>query len=59
MMIVMFIGGAACLYPYGFVSNNGIIAAVFFEQFCVQGAWGIIPYAPLESNVLPVVEHSN
>lgn len=58
-MLVMFIGGGACLYPYSFVSNNGIIAAVFFEQFCVQGAWGIIPYAYLESSFLPLVEHSD
>lgn len=31
--------GGALLYPYSFVSNERIIAAAFFEQFCVQGAW--------------------
>jgi len=35
--------GGALLYPYTFVSNNGIIAAAFFEQAMVQGAWGVIP----------------
>jgi SHS family lactate transporter-like MFS transporter len=33
----------ALLYPYTYVSNTGVIAAAFFEQFCVQGAWGVIP----------------
>lgn len=42
-IIFICIVGGAILYPYGFVSNNGIIAAAFFEQFCVQGAWGVIP----------------
>jgi len=35
--------GAALLYPYTFVSSKAIMAAAFFEQFCVQGAWGVIP----------------
>jgi SHS family lactate transporter-like MFS transporter len=35
--------GGALLYPYTYVSNTGLIAAAFFEQFCVQGAWGVIP----------------
>jgi SHS family lactate transporter-like MFS transporter len=42
MVVVLFIGGAL-LYPYTHVSNNGIFAAVFFEQFCIQGALGIVP----------------
>jgi MFS transporter, SHS family, lactate transporter len=42
-IVVMCITGGALLYPYTYVSNNGIIAAAFFEQFCVQGAWGVIP----------------
>lgn len=40
-IIAVSILGGAILYPYGFVSNNGVIAAAFFQQFCVQGAWGV------------------
>jgi SHS family lactate transporter-like MFS transporter len=40
--------GAALLYPYTFVSGPGLYAAAFFEQFCVQGAWGVIPIHLLE-----------
>ncbi|KAK9771753.1 putative Major facilitator superfamily domain-containing protein [Seiridium cardinale] len=47
-IIVMCIIGGALLYPYTFVSNHGIIAAAFFEQFCVQGAWGVIPIHLME-----------
>lgn len=47
-IIVMCVIGGALLYPYTFVSNNGIIAAAFFEQFCVQGAWGVIPVHLME-----------
>ncbi|KAI0127185.1 carboxylic acid transporter protein-like protein [Xylariales sp. AK1849] len=47
-IIVMCILGGALLYPYTFVSNHGIIAAAFFEQFCVQGAWGVIPIHLME-----------
>ncbi len=36
-ILIHCIFGGALLYPYTFVSNNGIIAATFFEQFCVQG----------------------
>lgn len=42
-IVVMVITGGALLYPYTHVSNNGIIAVAFLEQFCVQGAWGVIP----------------
>lgn len=38
-IIVVSIVGGLLLYPYSFTANNGIIAAAFFEQFCVQGAW--------------------
>ena len=41
-IIVISILGGALLYPYGFVGSNAVIAAAFFEQFCVQGAWGVI-----------------
>lgn len=42
-IVVLCVGGAALLYPYTFVSSDAILAAAFFEQFCVQGAWGVIP----------------
>lgn len=42
-IIVCCIVGGALLYPYTFVSNTGIMAAAFFEQAMVQGAWGVIP----------------
>lgn len=44
----MCIVGGALLYPYGFVGNKRVIAAAFFEQFCVQGAWGVIPIHLME-----------
>lgn len=44
-IIVMSIIGGAILYPYTFVSSKKIMAAAFFEQFCVQGAWGGGPRA--------------
>lgn len=47
-IIVVCIIGGALLYPYGFVSNERIIAAAFFQQFCVQGAWGVIPIHLME-----------
>lgn len=47
-IILLCIGGAALIYPYTFVSGSGIYAAAFFEQFCVQGAFGIIPIHLLE-----------
>ena len=40
--------GGLLLYPYSFVSNSGVNAAAFFEQFCVQGAWGVIPIHLME-----------
>jgi MFS transporter, SHS family, lactate transporter len=42
-IVFMCIIGGALLYPYTFTSSNAIIAAAFFEQFCVQGAWGVVP----------------
>ena len=47
-IIVTSIVGGILLYPYDFVSNNGLNAAAFFEQFCVQGAWGVIPIHLME-----------
>ena len=47
-IIIISIVGGALLYPYTFVGNHRIIAAAFFEQFCVQGAWGVIPIHLME-----------
>ncbi|KAI9816275.1 MAG: hypothetical protein M1827_001877 [Pycnora praestabilis] len=47
-IIFISIIGGALLYPYTFVGNKGVIAAAFFEQFCVQGAWGVIPIHLME-----------
>ncbi|KAL9114492.1 MAG: hypothetical protein Q9227_001573 [Pyrenula ochraceoflavens] len=47
-IIVISIVGGALLYPYSFVENHKVIAAAFFEQFCVQGAWGVIPIHLME-----------
>lgn len=44
----MSIIGGLLLYPYSFTSNKRIMAAAFFEQFCVQGAWGVIPIHLME-----------
>lgn len=42
-IIAMCVVGGALLYPFGFTSSKAVIAAAFFEQFCVQGAWGVVP----------------
>lgn len=47
-IILCCILGAALLYPYGFVRTEAVMAAAFFEQFCVQGAWGVIPIHLME-----------
>ncbi|KAK6600316.1 H+ symporter family protein [Botrytis cinerea] len=47
-IIVISILGGALLYPYTYTSSSAIIAAAFFEQFCVQGAWGVIPIHLME-----------
>jgi SHS family lactate transporter-like MFS transporter len=47
-IIFICIIGGALLYPYSFVENKRVIAAAFFEQFCVQGAWGVIPIHLME-----------
>ncbi|CAK7273532.1 Carboxylic acid transporter [Sporothrix epigloea] len=47
-IIMMCILGGALLYPYTFVTTKAIIAAAFFQQFCVQGAWGVIPIHLME-----------
>ncbi|KAK3399640.1 major facilitator superfamily domain-containing protein [Sordaria brevicollis] len=47
-IVVMCLLGGALLYPYTFVSSKAIIAAAFFEQFAVQGAWGVVPIHLME-----------
>ena len=47
-IIIISIVGGALLYPYTFTSSHKIMAAAFFEQFCVQGAWGVIPIHLME-----------
>lgn len=47
-IIFICIIGGALLYPYTFTSSKAVIAAAFFEQFCVQGAWGVIPIHLME-----------
>ncbi|KAK9367148.1 major facilitator superfamily domain-containing protein [Lipomyces kononenkoae] len=42
-IIIACILGGALVYPWAFSGNDGIIVAVFFLQFMVQGAWGVIP----------------
>jgi SHS family lactate transporter-like MFS transporter len=47
-IIFICIIGGALLFPYTFTSSKAVIAAAFFEQFCVQGAWGVIPIHLME-----------
>ncbi|KAG7387751.1 hypothetical protein PHYPSEUDO_013756 [Phytophthora pseudosyringae] len=47
-ILVMAVIGAALLYPYCYISDETIMIAAFFEQFCVQGAWGVIPIHLME-----------
>ncbi|KAK1779762.1 major facilitator superfamily domain-containing protein [Copromyces sp. CBS 386.78] len=47
-IIVMCVVGGALLYPYTFISSEAVVAPAFFEQFAVQGAWGVIPIHLME-----------
>ncbi|KAM4062099.1 major facilitator superfamily protein [Hirsutella rhossiliensis] len=47
-ILVCCVVGGALLYPYSFVGTTSIMAAAFFQQFCVQGAWGVIPIHLME-----------
>ncbi|KAG7915282.1 hypothetical protein KL905_004250 [Ogataea polymorpha] len=42
-ILICCVCGAALLYPWAFIKGTGINAGAFFLQFCVQGAWGVIP----------------
>lgn len=46
-MLASLVGGIL-LYPYTHTQSKGIFAAAFFEQFCVQGAWSVIPIHLIE-----------
>jgi MFS transporter, SHS family, lactate transporter len=41
-IIIAALVGAAIIPAWILVRNDGIMAAAFFEQFCVQGAWGYL-----------------
>lgn len=47
-MIVICIVGGALIYPYTYTRTHAVTAVAFFEQFCVQGAWSVIPIYILE-----------
>ncbi|KAJ5729782.1 uncharacterized protein N7483_004290 [Penicillium malachiteum] len=47
ILVVCVIGGAL-LYPYSFVKTEAVTAAAFFVQFCVQGAWSVMPIYMME-----------
>ncbi len=47
-IIFISVVGGSLLYPYTFVGSKAVIASAFFEQFCVQGAWGVIPIHLME-----------
>ncbi|CCG81441.1 Sugar transporter family protein [Taphrina deformans PYCC 5710] len=40
--------GAALIYPWAYTDGKIIMLAAFAEQFCVQGAWGVIPIHLME-----------
>lgn len=42
-IIIAAVIAGAMIYPWAFVRNTGINAAVFFLQAGVQGAWGVVP----------------
>lgn len=47
-IMIMCVLGGVLLYPYTFVTSEKVAAAAFFEQFCVQGAWGVVPIHLME-----------
>ncbi|KAK1829708.1 major facilitator superfamily domain-containing protein [Podospora conica] len=48
-ILAMCVCGGALVYPYTLVSPPAaVMAAAFFEQFCVQGAWGVVPIHLME-----------
>ncbi|KAJ5895311.1 hypothetical protein N7495_007002 [Penicillium taxi] len=47
-MLTVCIVGGALLYPYTYVRSKSVMAAAFFVQFCIQGAWSIVPIYIME-----------
>ncbi|KAJ5772331.1 hypothetical protein N7520_002860 [Penicillium odoratum] len=47
MLVVCVIGGAL-LYAYTHVQTEAVTAVAFFVQFCVQGAWSVMPIYMME-----------
>jgi len=47
-IIVALIIGAALIPAYILPRGTTIMAGAFFQQFCVQGAWGVVPIYLLE-----------
>jgi MFS transporter, SHS family, lactate transporter len=47
-IVVACIIAGVLIYPYTFVSTHAIIAAAFFKQFFIQGAFGAIPVHLIE-----------
>lgn len=47
-MLVVCVLGGALLYPYTHVKSEAVTAVAFFVQFCVQGAWSVMPIYMLE-----------
>lgn len=47
-IIVVCIIGGCLIYPWAFTDGKAIMAAAFAQQFCVQGAWGVVPIHLME-----------
>lgn len=47
-IIVVLIVGAALIPAYLLPRNAAIMAGAFFQQMCVQGAWGVVPIHLME-----------
>ncbi|ODQ82727.1 hypothetical protein BABINDRAFT_178871 [Babjeviella inositovora NRRL Y-12698] len=42
VLIACVLGGTV-IYPWAYARDSGINAGVFFLQFCISGAWGVVP----------------
>ncbi|CAF1359062.1 unnamed protein product [Rotaria sp. Silwood1] len=47
-IIVVLIAGAALIPAYLLPRNKSIMVGAFFQQLCVQGAWGVVPIHLME-----------
>ena len=47
-ILVVCVLGGAIIYPWTYSNGKAIMAAAFFEQLCVQGAWGVVPIHLME-----------